>query len=142
MEFRRSLARASPVLRFGLGAALALAGILKVASALAEDCALSAPLTLADTQDGFAGQVGTIWTIAPDCSFSIARQLGATVGEPYRQGRFTPEQQKSFEELLSQAAIEGLPEQLGSGPIVNARRVTLSYGGKVSVLMLPPGGAN
>ena len=33
-----------------------------------------------------------------------------------------------------------LPEQLGSGPQVNARRITLSYGAKQSVLSLPPGG--
>ena len=35
-----------------------------------------------------------------------------------------------------------MPEQLGNGPQVNARRVTLSYGGKVSVLTLPPGGGD
>jgi len=33
-------------------------------------------------------------------------------------------------------------EQLGSGPQVNARRITLAYGGKQSVLTLPPGGGD
>jgi len=34
-----------------------------------------------------------------------------------------------------------LPDQLG-GPQVNARRITLAYGGKQSVLTLPPGGGD
>jgi hypothetical protein len=35
-----------------------------------------------------------------------------------------------------------MPEQLGSGPPVNARRITLSYGLKMSVLTLAPGGGD
>jgi hypothetical protein len=38
--------------------------------------------------------------------------------------------------------VTALPEQLGWGPQVNARRITLAYGGKQSVLSLPPGGGD
>jgi hypothetical protein len=40
---------------------------------MAEECPLSAPLVLKDTQSGFAGETGDVWTIAPDCSFTVAR---------------------------------------------------------------------
>jgi hypothetical protein len=122
----------------GLGVAVALTGLLRVTDARA-DCSLTEPLTIADTQDGFAGQVGTVWTITADCSFSIARQIGSKVGEPERQGRFTAEQRKAFTELFAEARIADLPSELGNGPTVNARRVTLTYGDKTAVLILPPG---
>ena len=136
---RLSRPRAVTILGLGLVIALATMGVLKSSEAFAEDCSLTTPLMLADTQDGFAGQVGTVWTIEPDCSFTVARQLGPKVSDPYRQGRLTPEQQKRFGELLAQAAILNLPERLGNGPMVNARRIALSYEGKTSILFLPPG---
>ena len=37
---------------------------------MAEECPLTAPLTLKDSQSGIAGETGTVWTIAPDCSFT------------------------------------------------------------------------
>jgi hypothetical protein len=43
---------------------------------------------------------------------------------------------------MDRMTATALPEQLGGGPQVNARRVTLSYGGKQSVLTLPPGGGD
>jgi hypothetical protein len=36
----------------------------------------------------------------------------------------------------------GLPKQLGGGSQPNARRITLSYGGKESALTLAPGGGD
>ena len=136
---RSSVGGARAVLGLGLVVALSIAAFLAPASACAEGCPLASRLILSDTQDGFAGQVGTVWTIAPDCSFSVARQLGDKVSDPFRQGRLTPQQRTSFETLVSQAAIADLPAQLGEGPPVNARRVTLTYEDKVTVLMLPPG---
>jgi hypothetical protein len=44
--------------------------------------------------------------------------------------------------MLDRMKATALPEQLGSGPQVNARRITLAYGGKESVLSLPPGGGD
>jgi hypothetical protein len=109
---------------------------------LAEECPLSAPLVLKDTQSGFAGETGNVWTIAPDCSFTVARQIGLNVLEPYKQGQLTPEQRTHLKALMDRMTATVLPEELGGGPRVNARRVTLSYGGKQSVLNLPPGGGD
>jgi hypothetical protein len=121
---------------------LVVAGLLISGVTLAQECSLTAPLTLKDTQDGFAGQTGTVWTIAPDCSFTVARQLGQKIGDPYKQGRLTPEQQAQLKELLDRMALANLPERLGGGPQVNARRITVSYGEKVSRLTLAPGGGD
>ena len=109
---------------------------------MAEECPLSEPLVLKDTQSGFAGETGNVWTIAPDCSFTIARQIGLNVLEPHKQGQLTPEQRAQLKQLLDRMTAAALPEQLGGGPQVNARRITLAYGGKQSVLNLPPGGGD
>jgi hypothetical protein len=119
-----------------------ITGLLMSVTILAQECPLQAPLILKDTQDGFAGQTGTIWTVTPDCSFTVAHQIGATVSGPFRQGRLTQEQQVRLRELLARTLVAGMPEQLGSGPQVNARRITLFYGGRTSVLILAPGGGD
>ena len=43
---------------------------------MAEESLLSAPLIVKDLQGGFVGETGTVWTVAPDCSFTVARQTG------------------------------------------------------------------
>ena len=118
-------------------ASLSVQGILP-----AEACPLTGPVVLKDMQHGFAGPTGTVWTIAPDCSFTVARQVGSDITETYRLGSLTPEQQARLDELLAWNAAADLPEQLGGDPQVNARRITFSYGGKVSVLSMPPGGGD
>ena len=109
---------------------------------MADECPLSAPLVLKDTQSGFAGETGNVWTIAPDCSFTVARQVGLSILDPHKKGQLTPQQQTQLKEMLDRMTATALPEQLGSGPQVNARRITLAYGGKQSVLSLPPGGGD
>lgn len=109
---------------------------------MAQECPLTTPLTVKDIQSGVAGKTGTVWTIAPDCSFTVAQQIGPETTEPRSKGRLTPQQQARLKGLLARAAIENMPAQLGGGPRVNARQITLSYGGKVSVLTLPPGGGD
>jgi hypothetical protein len=54
----------------------------------------------------------------------------------------TPEQRARLKVSLDRMAAVALPQQLSGGPQVNARRITLSYGGKQSVLSLPPGGGD
>ena len=109
---------------------------------MAEECPLSAPLVLRDTQSGVAGETGNVWTIAPDCSFTVARQIGLNVLQPHRQGQLTAQQRLQLKQMMDRMTATALPEQLGSGPQLNARRITLAYGGKQSVLTLPPGGGD
>jgi hypothetical protein len=109
---------------------------------MAEECPLTALLTVADTQAGFAGETGTIWTISPDCNFTVARQIGLKVLDPHKQGRLTAEQQARLKDLLNRMAAAPLPRQAGDAPQVNARQITLSYGSQQSILALPPGGGD
>jgi hypothetical protein len=120
---------------------LALSALLISVTIMAQECPLSAPLTVKDTQQGFAGETGTVWTILPDCSYTVARVIGLKTLDPEKQGKLTSEQQAQLKQLLDGMSVTGFPEQIG-GPQVNARRVTLSYGGKHSVLTLAPGGGN
>lgn len=131
-----------PVPTFTAAAAKAgsvLAGLLISGTIMAQECPLSAPLTVKDTQSGFAGETGTVWTITPDCNFTVARQIGPKILDPYKQGRLTAEQQAQLKGMMERMAAGPLPERLGDGPLINARQITLSYAGKQSVLALPPG---
>jgi hypothetical protein len=123
----------STCLSFGL----LLGAVPGVGHALPQGCMLKMTLTVKDTQDGFAGTTGTIWTIKPDCTFQVSRIFGQHVAEPHLQGTLTPEQQTQLSKILAKAAE--LPPQLGQGTPVNARRITLEYDGKVSVLSMSPG---
>src|SRR5215813_5471205 len=94
--------------------------------ALANGCMLKMTLTVKDTQDGFAGTTGTIWTIEPDCTFRVSRLFGQHVAEPHLKGTLTPEQQARLSAVLAQTAASQLPAQMGETPSVNARRMVLS----------------
>jgi hypothetical protein len=119
--------------------ALTLVGLLVSGAVLAQECPLTSPLTVKDIQDGFAGQTGTVWTIAPDCSFTVAHQIGTKIGDPIKEGHLTSQQETQLKAQLARTAIADMPAQLGNGPKVNARSITLSYAGRISVLTLPPG---
>jgi hypothetical protein len=121
---------------------LAFLGLLVSEKVMAEECALSAPLVLKDTQSGVAGETGNVWTIAPDCSFTVARQIGLNVLQPHKQGQLTPQQRLQLKQMMDRMTATALPEQLGGEPQVNARHITLAYGGRQSVLTLPPGGGD
>jgi len=121
---------------------LAFLGLLVSEKVMAEECPLSAPLVLKDTQSGVAGETGNVWTIAPDCSFTVARQIGLSVLQPHKQGQLTPQQRLQLKQMMDRMTATALPEQLGGEPQVNARHITLAYGGRQSVLTLPPGGGD
>ena len=108
---------------------------------LAADCSVKPMLTVKDTQDGFAGTTGTIWTIKPDCSYDVARVRAGEVSPPHLKGQLTPEQQSQLTAALSAAAVETLPARIGEPAPVNARQITIEYGGKTAVLNLGMGGA-
>ena len=107
---------------------------------MAQECPLTAPLVLKDLQGGFVGQTGTVWTIAPDCSFTVARQIGAKVGDPHKQGHLTAEQQQRLAALIGHTDLAGFPDRLGGAPQPNARQITISYGRTGSTVTLRPGG--
>ena len=88
-----------------------LAGLLSPGTTIAKECPLSAPLTLKDTQSGFAGETGTVWTIAPDCNFTIARQIGVKVLEPLKRGHLTIDQQARLKDMLDRSAQFDLSKQ-------------------------------
>jgi hypothetical protein len=127
----------SVCLFFGL--MLGIVAARGVWDAFATDYPLETTLTVKDMQDGFAGTTGTVWTIRPDCTFRVSRLFNQKVTEPCREGHLTPEQRARLSEILTKGAMAELPAQLGDASQVNARRITIEYGDKVSVLSIAPG---
>jgi hypothetical protein len=123
-----------------LPAGVGAAGLLQWGASLAEESPLTAPLILKDLQGGFVGQTGTVWTIAPDCSFTVARQTGPNTADPHKHGRLTPDQRKRLAALLARIELAAPPKQLGDAPQPNAHQITVSYGQTRCVLNLPPAG--
>jgi hypothetical protein len=107
--------------------------------AQAADCPAKPMLTVKDSQDGFAGKTGTIWTIKSDCSFEVARFRGDEVSAPHLKGQLTPEQQSHIAAVLSTAAVQTLPAHVGEPAPVNAHQITIDYGGKTAVVNLGMG---
>jgi hypothetical protein len=105
----------------------------------ANSCTLKMTLIVKDTQEGFAGTTGTVWTITPNCMFQVSRLFGQNLAEPHLKGTLTSEQQVQLSELLAKNLVAELPAQVGEASPVNARRITLEYGDKVSVLSMGPG---
>jgi hypothetical protein len=62
-----------PQLAAAAGISLAFLGLLFSETVMAEECPPSAPLVLKDTQSGFAGETGNVWTIALPAPFIITK---------------------------------------------------------------------
>jgi hypothetical protein len=117
------------------------AGLLNSGAVMSEQCPVSSPLVVKDLQDGFAGQTGSVWTVGVDCAISVARQVGEKVSEPFYRARLTANQQVELRDVLERTSLADLPAEAGSGGSpVNARRVIVGVGPKVSTLTLAPGG--
>ncbi|WP_156952203.1 hypothetical protein [Bradyrhizobium sp. WSM1743] len=116
--------------------ALAVACMVPLRLAQAADCPAKPMLTIKDSQDGFAGKTGTIWTIKPDCSFEVARFHGENVSAPHAKGQLTPEQQSRLAAVLSTEDVATLPAHTGQPAPVNSRQISIEYGGKTAVLDL------
>ena len=107
--------------------------------AMSAECAdTMAPLTLKDSRGGFAGYTGTVWTIAPDGSFTVSRFVNAAVHDPHRRGHLTPEQQSILSRLLVEKGATSLPARIGEPAQVNPHQIILECGGRMTVLNLPP----
>jgi hypothetical protein len=107
---------------------------------MAQECLLAAPLIERETH--IVGETGTVWTIAADCSFTIARQIGPKMLEPHKHGHLTSKQQvriKKMLDLIGPTESTTLPPR---APHVNPHRITVSYGGLEAVVTLPPAGGD
>jgi hypothetical protein len=121
---------------------VAAPGHLTSGTGLAQECPLTAPLVVRDLHGGFVGQTGTVRTVASDCSFTVARQIGSKTAEPHKHGRLTSDQQKRLGALMTRIELAALPEQLGGLPQPNAHQITVSYGRSRCVLTLAPAGGD
>ena len=100
---------------------------------------LQSSLTLRDSQGGFAGYSGEVWTIAPDGHFTIAHFLNDKIAAPHRQRDLSLAELKSLARVLCKNHLLQLPDSLGSEPKVNPHSLNLSFGTKQTTLVLPPG---
>jgi len=99
---------------------------------------LQSPLTLRDSQGGFAGYSGEVLTITPDGHFTIAHFLNDKIAEPHWQRDLTPAELKALAQVLCKNHFLKLPDSLGSEPKVNPHSLTLAFGTKQTTLVLPP----
>ena len=107
---------------------------------MVDESPLTAPLIVKDLQGGVVGQTGTVWTIAADGGFTVARQIGAKLAAPHKQGRLSREQRERLRSIMARPAMAALPPQLGEEPHANARQITVSSGAIAAVLTLPAAG--
>lgn len=103
------------------------------------DCNGITMLTLRESQGGFAGMTGTVWTINSDCSFTVSGFVNDQTREPQKRGQLTKEQILSLSRLLSDKSVKQMPAQIGTPAPVNPRQITMRYNDKKSVLNLPLG---
>jgi hypothetical protein len=122
-----------------LSAAAAL--ILGIATAMASSAAerLSAPLELKVSQSGFAGVTGTVTTIEPDGTYRVSGFVNDMTRPPESEGKLQPEALDELARSLESRDFARLPAELGETPPVNAKTLTLRYGGHSTTLSLPPG---
>ena len=107
--------------------------------AISADCNGNAMLTLRESQGGFVGKTGTVWTINSDCSFTVSRFVNDQTSEPQKRGQLTPAQASSLSKLLSDTSAAQIPPQIGDPAPVNPHQITLTHDSKTSVLNLASG---
>lgn len=98
------------------------------------------PLILRDSQTGFAGESGQLWTVEPDGSWRRQSFLNQMVREPDRRGRFTEDQLRALASALAKYDLPGLPERIGKDPGVNPHVFAISFG-KQQTALVGQGGA-
>ena len=110
----------------------------RLAHYLNADGELRFPVTLRDSQSGFAGETGFLWTI--DCDGAWQRQsfINETVRDADQEGQLTKEQLQTLGEALAKADMVGLTPSTGQTG-VNPHIVTVTYGKKQATVILHPG---
>ncbi len=102
---------------------------------------LQHPIVLRDSQSGFAGNSGTIWTIEANGAWRSQTFLNANVRMPEHEGRFTKEQLATLARHLAQRDLLGLPDSIGVSPNVNPHTISVSFGKKECRRSMIGGGA-
>lgn len=116
-----------------------LVAAMAAGTGAAAACVIGSALTVTDTQSGFAGVTGTVWTIRPDCTFAVARVLAGARREPHRTGTLTQAQQERLEDILGRNAARDLSGRFGSPVQVNGREIKLELSGHSASLLMGPG---
>jgi len=102
---------------------------------------LQARLVFRDTQQGFVGVSGEVWTIEVGGHFSIARFLNEKTGPPHWERDLTPIELKCVANVLAASHFLELPDSFGRESKVNAHLLTITFGKKKSELVLQGGEA-
>ena len=97
-------------------------------------------LVLRDSQSGFAGESGQIWTIEPDGSWTHQSFLNAEVREADRKGKFSGSHLAALASHLRKHDLLSLPQQMGKDPGVNPHLFTITFG-ETSCRLIGQGGA-
>ncbi|GEJ57759.1 hypothetical protein [Anaeromyxobacter diazotrophicus] len=103
---------------------------------------LSSRVVVVDGQQGFVGEAGTITTVEPDGTFSVADFVRDQVSPPKRTGHLSPEAVDRLARTLAAELEPRPPERIAAAPATaNPRRLRVRYGGAETTLALPAGAA-
>lgn len=105
---------------------------------LTPDGRLRAELELRESQSGFAGVTGTVWTVEPGGCWSRAAFLNDRVRPPEQRGRLSGKLLAELAGLLRDHGFAALPTQTGVPPPVNPHTRSIRFGDSVRKLVLPP----
>lgn len=89
---------------------------------------LAQTLTLRDSQGGFAGFSGSLWTIEPDGTWRRAPFLNEDVREAEQSGQLSAKELSALAAALKQHKLVDLPKNIGGEPMTNPHVFTLTFG--------------
>ncbi len=106
---------------------------------LAQDGRLQQKLELRDSQSGFVGLSGQVWTVEPSGRWNVARFINEQVQEPHFSGQLTYGQLNGLAGVLAAQDFIKLPNRFGRELNVNPRTLTIRFGTTEKLLILNAG---
>lgn len=106
---------------------------------LTKDGKLTAPFSLKDTQGGFAGFTGKLYSIKPDGAWTITRVFNRRKYKPHAFGKLSAKQLRTLAAALKANRVDKLPATSGSRAQANPLVITVAFGKHRSVCSLPAG---
>ena len=103
-----------------------------------EQSELAAAVELTETQEGFVGRTGTIWTISPSGAWQVARFVNDSVNAPHQTGQLSEEELEMLAEVFASNQFLALPADLTPDVAVNPHLITVRFGEQGSSLALEP----